>query len=293
MSETTGKEPTINFAIGPSCPVRCEGCYNHFGDTFSKNNLITTGGVLDFAAKTRELGVTQATLSGGDPLFHPDILDIARGIDELGYRTKLDTVGTSFLEDSRVVYKGRGIAQKIGIDDIKQHIDFVSIPLDGASQETVTTFRKGRSDLFQETLSVAKLLRNSGVKFGINTVASAANLDELPQMQEIAEQSGANEWQIFEYDPSGPNLSAQKSLLRLEPGEFLGATESLESRAPQLKIDAKSLEDRSNAYFLIDDSGLAWKPSGEGIRTVYGHIIREQEVVLTALSNHLGTLRGR
>ena len=44
------KEPTINFAIGPNCPVRCEGCYNHFGDTaLSGVGLVTASEVIDFA----------------------------------------------------------------------------------------------------------------------------------------------------------------------------------------------------------------------------------------------------
>lgn len=65
ISAPIPKEPTINLAVGPSCPVRCEGCYNHFGDTARIGGLVTAEQVIDFATDARDEGVTQATLSGG------------------------------------------------------------------------------------------------------------------------------------------------------------------------------------------------------------------------------------
>jgi hypothetical protein len=91
------KQPTINLAIGPMCPVRCEGCYTHFGNTSSLGGLITAYEVIAFAGSAQAEGVSQATLSGGDPLFHPEIVAIARGLTELGLKVKLDTVGTALL----------------------------------------------------------------------------------------------------------------------------------------------------------------------------------------------------
>lgn len=108
------KGPTINLAIGPACPVRCEGCYTHFGNTSSLGGLVTADEVIDFAGSAQAEGVSQATLSGGDPLFHPEIVAIARGLRELGLKVKLDTVGTAFLGPARVVFKGRGQVAKIG-----------------------------------------------------------------------------------------------------------------------------------------------------------------------------------
>jgi hypothetical protein len=90
----------------------------------------------------------QATLSGGDQLFHPEISSITLGLKELGLRVKLDTVGTALLGPARVVFKGYGRAAKIEVDVIGRHVDFVSLPLDGARQETVERFRRGRGNLF-------------------------------------------------------------------------------------------------------------------------------------------------
>jgi MoaA/NifB/PqqE/SkfB family radical SAM enzyme len=291
LESLPSKESTINFAVGPNCPVRCEGCYNHFGETSQLGGLVTAEQVIEFASDARDVGVTQATLSGGDPLFHPEIVPIVSGLKDLGMKIKLDTVGTAFLGNAPIVYKGRGIAGRVDVTEIAPHVDFVNIPLDGANQETVAHFRRGRANLLAETKAVAGLLRNAGVDFGFNTVANARNLSELPSMRDIAEDEGAVEWQIFEYDPEGPNPTSKKSSLQLAPGEFDQATEGLVTTSGRLRIVSKSLQARSGAYFLIDDSGLAWKPAGEGFRHVLGNITTDRAQVLVALRRHIEELR--
>lgn len=292
IQETTApKEPTINFAIGPNCPVRCEGCYNHFGNTFRNSDLITADEIIDFASAAQAEGVTQTTLSGGDPLFHPEIVPIVRGLKGLDLKIKLDTVGTALLGDAPIVFKGRGTATKVNIDDIAPHVDFVNVPLDGARQSTVANFRRGRANLFNETRAVANLLRSAGVSFGFNTVANTSNVDELPAIRDITEEAGASEWQVFEFDPNGPNPTNKKSTLKLALGQFDEATRGLVSTSGELKVVRKSLQARTGAYFLVDDSGHAWKPAGEGIRQVFGHITHERDLVMTALDRHLTELR--
>lgn len=291
LAITVPKAPTINFAIGPNCPVRCEGCYNHFGDTFRDGDLVTADEVIDFASAAQTEGVTQATLSGGDPLFHPEIVPMTQGLRSLGLKIKLDTVGTALLGDAQIVFKGRGTAAKVDINDIAPHVDFVNIPLDGARQDTIANFRRGRTNLFNETRAVAALLRSAGVSFGFNTVANTSNLHELSAIRDIAEEEGASEWQVFEYDPNGPNPTNRKSALRLSPGQFDEATSGLVSTSGNLKIVCKSLQARRGAYFLVDDSGHAWKPAGEGIRQVFGHITHERDLVMAALDRHIAEMR--
>lgn len=285
------KGPTINLAIGPMCPVRCEGCYAHFGNTFSLGGLITSADVVAFAKAAQAEGVSQATLSGGDPLFHPEVVLISSGLKALGLIVKIDTVGTALLDSTRVIFKGRGQVAKVDLDDIRPHVDFVSIPLDGSRQETVEKFRRGRGNLFAETQAVAHLLRESGVAFGLNTVANASNFNELMAIRDIAVEWGASEWQIFEYDPTGPNPTNHKTRLRLAPGRFAEYTHGLGPTYGHLRIATKSLKDRVGAYFLIDDSGQAWKPCGDGLRHELGHITRDRDLVLSALRRHLAELQ--
>ena len=89
MVETPIRGPRLNLAIGPNCPVRCEGCYNNFGNSYSSGGLITSEEIIDFASDVRERDIDGVTLSGGDPLFHPEIVNIVTGLHENGFRIKL------------------------------------------------------------------------------------------------------------------------------------------------------------------------------------------------------------
>lgn len=288
---TPNKNATIIFSVGPNCPVRCEGCYNHFGNTAKHGGLISAHEILEFAEAAAENGLIQSTVAGGDPLFHPEIVAILKGFKSMKLRVKLDTVGTSLLGDARIVFKGKGMSSAVAVETVTPHVDFVNIPLDGASQKTMEAFRKGRAHLFDETRRIGSILRAHDVRFGYNTVVNTANIKEIEAIRVIAEEDGASEWQLFEYDPKGPNPTLHRDHLSLTHGQFDNAVSKMLPSRGTMKIDYKSLKDRTGAYFLIDDSGLAWKPSGAGERFIIGHVTRNRERVLDAWKRHVTEMR--
>ena len=283
---------TLNLGIGPNCPTRCEGCYHFFGNTASLGGLVTASEVIDFASESQQDGIEQVTLYGGDPLSHPQIIDIVRGLHEQGLRVKLDTVGTAFLGSAQILYKGRGIMEAVDARDIAPYVDHISIPLDvwGTADDPVdpapALFRRGRPKLFEETQLIAKLLQDAGISFGINTVANASNIHKLQKIVDISERMGASEIQIFEFDPEGPNLSSKRNELILSEGVFRDATQDLRASNSEMKIICKPFTGRSGAYFMIEDSGLAFKRVPGGGRVVLGHISRDRESVREALRSH-------
>lgn len=288
---TIRRQPRLNLAIGPNCPVRCEGCYNHFGNTSLSGELVTKDEIVDFASEVRNRDIDGVTLSGGDPLFHPEIEDILAGLKGLEYRTKLDTVGTGFLEDARILFKGRGSSTKVDIERIKDTLESVTIPLDGVDSKTITGFRRGRPNIFNETSIISNILKEAGVKFGFNTVVNAKNLHQINEIGKLALDLGAFEWHVFEYDMSGPNPSSQKSKLAISYDQFMSATESLEQASfDGMRLDLRTKESRigTGAYFFVNDAGEAWSPTGEeNIAIRYGHITRDRERVMEAYDRYL------
>jgi MoaA/NifB/PqqE/SkfB family radical SAM enzyme len=284
--------PTINLAIGPSCPVRCEGCHNYFGDTFRNDNLISADEVLDFAESAQAVGVNRAVVSGGDPLTHPEIEKICTGLhDVLKYFGRIDTGGTSFLDqEANVIFKGRGLLPRHNIEDLAPHVSRLHVPLDGVSQDTVSQFRTGRPNLFNETLEVVDKLRGADVEFGINTVANEANINDLPAMYEIIKQMGATEWRIFEYEADGPNPSSRCDTLVLEDGKFEDITKDFLLKKGPLKVVVAPLAVRRRRcaeYLMINDAGIAYRRRSEQIPTVLGHIVCNRSRVIGGLREYI------
>jgi MoaA/NifB/PqqE/SkfB family radical SAM enzyme len=280
----------INLAIGPSCFVRCRGCYNFFGNTHRRGGLISATELLDFVAAAQKIGVRKATLSGGDPLTHPEVLTIIRGITELGLSVKLDTVGTALLDDASKLFYGQGEVPKIAIDDIARYVEVVGLPLDGSRDATVQEFRVGRPNLIDEIRQSVALLTHAGVRVCINTVVHRLNIHELNEIQSLVTTMGADQWQLFEFQPTGPLGSRNAEALELASGVFDRLVRSKldisKSTLPQ--IECKSRRDRQNLYFMIDDAGIAWLPNSKGAtRTIVGHITSEREAVMSCLSEHL------
>jgi heme b synthase len=128
-------------------------------------------------------------LSGGEPLIRPDIFDIAEYAVARGLRVALATNGTLIDED---------MARRIADAGIRR----VAVSLDGATAETHDTFRALPSS-FAQALEGIGHLRRQGMSVQINTTVARHNVDELPQILDLALSLGADALHIFLLVPVG------------------------------------------------------------------------------------------
>jgi len=128
-------------------------------------------------------------LSGGEPLIRPDIFEIAEYGVARGLRVALATNGTLIDEP---------IAQRIVDVGIRR----VAVSLDGATAETHDTFRTLPGS-FAQALEGIDHLRRQGMSVQINTTVARHNVDELPQILELALSLGADALHIFLLVPVG------------------------------------------------------------------------------------------
>ncbi len=127
-------------------------------------------------------------LSGGEPLFRPDIFDIARHAADAGLIVALATNGT--LIDASV-------ARRIKESGVRR----VSISFDGADAATHDIFRgHGAFDL-----SIAGMghLRSVGVPYQINTTVARHNVHQMPETLALAKDLGAEALHLFLLVPVG------------------------------------------------------------------------------------------
>jgi radical SAM protein with 4Fe4S-binding SPASM domain len=127
-------------------------------------------------------------LSGGEPLFRPDIFDISRYASGAGLIVALATNGT--LIDA-------GVAGQIREAGIRR----VSVSFDGADAVTHNTFRG--TGAFERALDGMAYLKKAGVPYQINTTVARHNIHQMPETLALAKELGAVALHLFLLVPVG------------------------------------------------------------------------------------------
>jgi radical SAM protein with 4Fe4S-binding SPASM domain len=127
-------------------------------------------------------------LSGGEPLFRPDIFDIACHAAGAGLIVALATNGTLITPE---------VARKIKASGIQR----VSISFDGADAPTHNIFRGPGA--FESSVVGMRYLAEVGVPYQINTTVARHNAHQMPQTLELAKGLGATALHLFLLVPVG------------------------------------------------------------------------------------------
>lgn len=127
-------------------------------------------------------------LSGGEPLFRPDIFDIARRASDAGLIVALATNGTLIDAD---------VARRIKEAGVRR----VSVSFDGADAPTHDIFRGAGA--FNEALAGMAHLRNVGVPYQINTTVAQHNIHQMPETLALAKELDAAALHLFLLVPVG------------------------------------------------------------------------------------------
>ncbi len=143
-------------------------------------------------------------LSGGEPLFRPDIFDIARHASDAGLIVALATNGT--LIDAAV-------ASEIRDSGVRR----VSISFDGADAQTHDIFRGAGA--FEKAIAGMEHLRVAGVSYQINTTVAKHNVDQMPQTLALAHAMGAQALHLFLLVPVGCGVEIADDQ-QISPAEY-------------------------------------------------------------------------
>ena len=189
MNQTAYPPPRLVFwETTAGCNLACIHCRRiTVADQLLPQDL-TTEQSFDLIDQIAAFGRPIFVLSGGEPLFRPDIFDIARYAADAGLIVALATNGT--LIDAKV-------AQKIKEAGIRR----VSISFDGADAPTHDIFRgQGAFDL---AIAGMNHLREVGVPYQINTTVARHNVDQMPETLALAKGIGAVALHLFLLVPVG------------------------------------------------------------------------------------------
>ena len=182
----------IFWEMTTGCNLRCIHCRASATDLMSPDDL-SYGESCALIDQLGDFAPFILVLSGGEPLWRPDVFDLAERARARGIRVALATNGTLVDEDK---------AHRIVTSGIRR----VAISLDGADAATHDSFR-GQAGAFEAALAGFRRLKARGMSMQVNTTVSRHNEAQLPRILELAESLGADAFHIFLLVPVGCGLT--------------------------------------------------------------------------------------
>lgn len=169
---------TLTIAITGACNLHCAHCWVDAGPS-SSAAWVATDNIQQIIEEFAALGGAAVRLTGGEPLLHPDWLELLRLVDRAGLQVMLQTNGMLFCADNLQALQDLKLAQLN-----------IQISLDGATAATHDLVR-GEGAFEQALQGVQRL-----VKYGFGQVVALFftemrhNLHELPDLLLLAERLG-------------------------------------------------------------------------------------------------------
>jgi AdoMet-dependent heme synthase len=165
---------------------------------------LNTNRALDLIDGIAEVAKPVMVLSGGEPLFRPDLFDIGEYGVQSGFRMALATNGTLVTERIAARIADAGFSR-------------VAISIDGADEQTHDRFR-GLPGSHRLALRGIRHLRDEGVSVQINSTIAKHNVQQVPDLLDLALQLEADALHLFMLVPVGCGLE-------IAPTEMLPADE--------------------------------------------------------------------
>jgi AdoMet-dependent heme synthase len=178
----------IFWEVTKGCNLRCVHCRATATELSSPNDL-STPRALDIISQIADFCSPILVLSGGEPLYRPDIFQLARFATEKGIRVALGTNGTLVTKE---------VARKIVDCGVRR----VSISLDGADAHTHDTFR-GIPGAFEAAIYGLRNLKELGMSVQINMTIAKHNAKQLPAVLDLSREIGADALHTFLLVPVG------------------------------------------------------------------------------------------
>lgn len=172
--------PVVIWNLTRRCNLKCRHCYavaadHHFPGELTSSEAI---GVLDDLAA---YGIPALILSGGEPLYRVDTLDLAKRSKAHGLYTALSTNGTPI--------KGAVADQIASIG-----FDYVGISLDGIGK--MNDWFRGQDGAYNEALEGVRECKRRGVKVGLRFTMTRDNCDQLPDLLDLARDEGVEKFYL-------------------------------------------------------------------------------------------------
>jgi radical SAM protein with 4Fe4S-binding SPASM domain len=207
-----------------ACNLSCRHCRAVPQRTLGPMEL-TTSRAFDLIDAIAQVAKPVMVLSGGEPLFRPDLFDIAEYGVQSGFRMALATNGTL-------------VTPKVAAKIADAGISRVAVSLDSADPEVHDRFR-GVPGAHAQALRGLFNLREEGVSVQINSTIAKHNVGEIENILGMALGIGADALHFFMLVPVGCGLEiAPAEMLSAE--QYEGVLHWFDEQSKDCPIDLKA-----------------------------------------------------
>lgn len=230
-TDSLRKEPELNelfIEMTINCNQHCVHCGSSCGDIKSVNAL-TDKEILtmlvdlrnDLAERKKPLPFLSIT--GGEPLVRPGVLDLLKKIHSLGYAWGMTSNGT--LIDRDVAHK----LKEAGMYSI-------GLSLDG-TEEVHDRFRQTKGSFEKTMKAVDYLLEENLASVMLTTVVHKENISELEDIYKIVKEHNVKGWRLTNIEPIGRAIENDDFLLLPDQYKYmLDFMEDKQKNDPDLQM---------------------------------------------------------
>jgi radical SAM protein with 4Fe4S-binding SPASM domain len=178
-------ETPINlvYVVTKKCLCRCIYCYANAGYRFEEK-LLPFSRLIEIFDEAATIGVSTVMISGGEPFLRPDIIKVINYIKQKGLFVIISTrAGLS----EEIVKQ----LKDAGLQKIQVSID--------ASNPKLANFLAGSKDCYQQAIQTIKLSIKNGIEVKTNTVITAYNINDIPNLIALLANLGVAEINLTPY----------------------------------------------------------------------------------------------
>jgi heme b synthase len=212
----------IAWEVTRRCPLKCQHCrasatnIPYEGELSTEECFKLLDNVVSFSKPIM-------ILTGGEPMARDDIYEIAAYGTSLGLRMVLATCGVLMNKEN---------TQKM----IDSGIQRISLSLDGEDAETHDNFRQEKG-AFDAVMNAAKLAREAGLDFQVNTTVTKLNYLQIKNILDLAIEIGAVSYHPFLLVPTG--RGKEMAEYEIDPVEYEEVLTWVYKRSLDLPIQMK------------------------------------------------------
>ncbi len=180
----------VAWNLTKRCNLRCTHCYISAGPWEDASDELTLDECRRVVDQLVEVNPSpMLILSGGEPLLRPDLPSLAAHAVTRGATVVVGTNGTMLTAERVATLKEAGVSG-------------VALSVDSLEPESHNAFRGG-SRALERTLAALDHLRSQRLDFVIQTTATPANADQVPQIVDWAAAQGAVCFNLYFLVPTG------------------------------------------------------------------------------------------